>query len=253
MKPVLATAATALTIAMAPAVIAACASQPAAPTAAGSTPAASTPAPVLTPTTPASSPSTAPPAGASQVVSSRVAYPWHWPNDAAAPGQVLHTYPMPPVPRLIQISAGRHPAVGTQPSYDRMSFTFSTAFPSYRFEFTDELTGDASGMMMPLNGMGVLRIVFSGAQAHTDDGTRSTIMSQPSRYIGFTRMTDFAQAGDFEGVLTYGIGISWPIPHSNPQFAVRAYEVETVTAAGQHRYTVAVDIDASAPAAPVGD
>jgi hypothetical protein len=40
-------------------------------------------------------------------------------------------------------------------------------------------------------------------------------------------MTDFAQAGDFEGILTYGIGATRPVPHSNPQFPVRAYEVET--------------------------
>ena len=61
-------------------------------------------------------------------------------------------------------------------------------------------------------------------------------------------MASYARGGDFEGVLTYGIGITGPVLHSNPQFAVRAYEVETVTASGQHRYTVAIDVDASNPA-----
>jgi hypothetical protein len=56
------------------------------------------------------------------------------------------------------------------------------------------------------------------------------------------RPADYAQAGDFEGVLTYGIGYTRAILHSNPQTPVRAYEVETVTAAGQHRYVVAIDI-----------
>jgi hypothetical protein len=60
-------------------------------------------------------------------------------------------------------------------------------------------------------------------------------------------MTDFAQAGDFEGVLTYGIGVTRPVRHSNPQTMVRAYEVEVVTATGQHRYIVAIDLDAGAP------
>ena len=32
---------------------------------------------------------------------------------------------------------------------------------------------------------------------------------------------------------------------SNPQTYVRAYEVEVVTAAGQHRYVVAIDINAA--------
>ena len=42
----------------------------------------------------------------------------------------------------------------------------------------------------------------------------------------------------------YGIGVTRPVPQSNPQTLVRAYEVETVTPAGQHRYVVAIDIDA---------
>jgi hypothetical protein len=60
-------------------------------------------------------------------------------------------------------------------------------------------------------------------------------------------MADYTQAGDFEGVLSYGVGVTWPAAHSNPQLPVRAYEQETV-AGGQHRYTVAIDIDASNPA-----
>jgi hypothetical protein len=58
-------------------------------------------------------------------------------------------------------------------------------------------------------------------------------------------MTDYAQAGDYEGVLTYGIGYTRAVLLSNPQTYVRAYEVETVTAAGQHRYVVAIDINAA--------
>ena len=69
-------------------------------------------------------------------------------------------------------------------------------------------------------------------------------MSQPARHIGYECMTDFAQAGDYEGVLSYGIGVTRHIPHSNPQRTVRAYEVELVNAAGQHRYVVAIDINA---------
>ena len=58
-------------------------------------------------------------------------------------------------------------------------------------------------------------------------------------------MTDYARAGDYEGVLTYGIGYTRAVLLSNPQTYVRAYEVEVVTAAGQHRYVVAIDINAA--------
>jgi hypothetical protein len=192
------------------------------------------------------------PTGSARVLSSRLAYPWHWPNDVTAPGRVTHAPAVPPVPKLVQISVGSHPGEPGERPFNRMSFAFTTAFPSYRFEFADKLVSDPGGQMIPLGGLGVLEIVFTRAQAHTADGTRSSVISKPAPHIGYQRMAGYAQGGDFEGVLTYGIGVTWPVPHSNPQFAVRAYEVETATA-GQHRYIVAIDIDASNPhSAPAG-
>lgn len=86
-------------------------------------------------------------------------------------------------------------------------------------------------------------MTFREAQAHATSGG-STVLSQPPEQLGFTRMVAWAPAGDFEGVLSYGIGIGWPIPHSNPQFPVRTVEVEKVTSHGQHLYIVAIDINA---------
>jgi hypothetical protein len=233
----------------------ACGGQPGRP-AAGSSPSASTstaapgqtavPSQSVAPGPPASG--TPSPAWSAQVLSSRLAYRWHWPNDVTAPGRVTHTVAVPPVPELVQISAGDHPAAAGERAFNRMSFSFLTAFPSYRFEFASQLVSDPGGKVIPLGGQGVLEIVFTQAQAHTADGTRSSVISQPAPRIGYQRMTGYAQGGDFEGVLTYGIGITWPVPHSNPQFAVRAYEVETVAPGGQHRYAVAIDIDATNPA-----
>ena len=140
---------------------------------------------------------------------------------------------------------GDHTGDHGQLPYYRMSFTFTRAFPSYHFEWVSKLVSDASGKVVPLAGTDVLKIVFGQARAHSADGTRSTIVSQPGRPIGYPFMTDFAQAGDFEGVLTYGIGVTRPVLHPNPQTMVRAYEVEVVTATGQHRYIVAIDIDGS--------
>ena len=179
------------------------------------------------------------------MVSSRLAYPWHWPNEPARPGRVVHSYPVPPMPELVQISVGHHPEEHGQLPYSRMSFTFTQAFPSYHFEWVTQLVSDASGKVVPLAGTDVLKVVFDQAQAHSADGTRSTIVSQPGRPIGYPSMTDYAWAGDYEGVLTYGIGYTRAVLLSNPQTYVRAYEVEVITAAGQHRYVVAIDINAA--------
>jgi hypothetical protein len=207
-----------------------------APTTEVTTPPATTP-PATTP------PATTSPMPGARVLSARVAYQWRWPN-WNGPATVTHPGRVP-LPQLVAIGAGDHPRDPGERPFNRMSFTFTTAFPSYRVGFVDTLVADGSGKPIPLKGLGVVRVVFHGAQAHSEDGTRSTIVTQPSRNLGFVRMVDYAQAGDFEGVLTYGIGIAWPVPHSNPQIAVRAYEVETLTAQGQHRYVVAIDVDAS--------
>jgi hypothetical protein len=198
------------------------------------------------PTTPTPGPRTSAPGQSSQVVSSRVAYQWDWPNDLAKPGAVRHASMVPPVPELVRISVGDHPSGPGERAFNRMSFTFSTGFPSYRFEFTDTLIADPRGGAIPLRGLGVLKIVFTGAQAHTLTGA-SSIVSQPAVSIGFQRMVDYARGGDFEGVLTYGIGITWPISPVNPQISVRAYEVETVTTNGHHLYVVAIDVDSTSP------
>lgn len=240
----------ALAIAMVPVTLAGCGSQPATPAASpSSTPTATAPvSPGTTPAPPQTpGPAATSPAPSIQVVTSRIAYPWHWPNDLARRGSVTHTYPVPPMPALVQISVGYHPGEHGQLPYNRMSFTFTRAFPSYHFEWASQLVSDASGKVVPLAGTDVLKVVFDQAQAHSTDGTRSTIVSQPDRPIGYPSMTDFAQAGDYEGVLTYGIGATRAVPLSNPQTYVRAYEVETVTAAGQHRYVVAIDINAAQP------
>jgi hypothetical protein len=227
-------ASTLLLMTLVPLAIVACGSHAANP-GAGNSPSAH-PASV----TPSSS--TPSPTPYASVVSSRVSYQWHWPNDVTQPGRVTHTYSVPPVPELVRISVGNHPSEPGGMTFNRMSFAFTTAFPSYRFEFTDKLISDGSGKVVPLQGRGVLKITFTQAQAHTADGVRSTIISEPARNLGLQRMVDYAPAGDFEGVLTYGIGVTWPIPHSNPQIQVRAYEVRTVTASGQHLYTVAIDV-----------
>jgi hypothetical protein len=193
---------------------------------------------------PAASPAVSPAAPADRVLSARVAYPWHWPNDTSQPGTVQHSYPVPPLPQLIAIGAGDHPATGTERPYNRMTFTFRTAFPSYQIRFGSKLVSDPSGRPIRLAGDGVLQVTFRQAQAHTASGTPS-VLAKPPAQLGYHRMTSWAPAGDNEGVLSYGIGISWPDPQAKPHFAVRAIEIEKVTAQGQHRYVVAIDIDAT--------
>lgn len=178
------------------------------------------------------------------VVSARVAYQWEWPNSDLI-ATVTHSTAAPPVPELVTIGAGDHPADPGERPYNRMSFSFTNAYPSYQFAYVEQLVADGSGLPIPLPGYGVLRIAFTPAQAHTQDGTASTIVSQPPANLGMSRMVGYAQAGDFEAHLTYGIGMTYPVRESNAQIQVRAYEVTYVNAQGAYRYVVAIDVDAS--------
>jgi hypothetical protein len=154
------------------------------------------------------------------VILPRIAYPWHWPNDEAHPGAVTHAYPVPPVfatgPHRHRRPPERPRRTALQPHGIHLHHRVS----ELRVEFVDRLIGDGNGQTIPLGGLGVLKVTFRQAQAHMDDGS-GAILSRPPEHIGYARMVDYAQGGDFEGALSYGIGITWPIPHSSPQIAVR--------------------------------
>src|SRR2546421_441992 len=137
------------------------------------------------------------PGGGPSVVSGRTAYAWRWPN-AEGPGLVKHAYPVPPVPQLVAVEVGNHPNDPGERPYNRMSFTFTTTFPTYTFQYVSQLTSDARGQVVPLEGQTVLRILFKQAQAHTDGGG-SSVTSGPPAHLGLSRMVSYAQAGDVEG------------------------------------------------------
>ena len=213
------------------------------------TPAGTAPAVPATSVPPGDTDETGPPQSGDKVIASRIALDWSWPG----PGRTFkatHDNPVPiapppaaPLPTLYAIGAGRHSS--ETPPYDQLSFRFNGGFPSYDIEFVPELLADGSGLPVPLPGAGAtLKVVFRGAQAHTADGTASTVTNAPPPGIGYRALTGYAPAGDFEGVLSYGLGVGRPMP-TVPETRVRVYEVEKIQQ-GQHLYVVAIQLDSSA-------
>ncbi|TFC17372.1 hypothetical protein E3O19_06235 [Cryobacterium algoritolerans] len=72
----------------------------------------------------------------------------------------------------------------------------------------------------------ILRVVFHTVQAHTEDG-QSSVVSSPPAFVGHKAITRYAPAGDFEGYVSYGIGVGRP-KASTPNTRVRVYEVERI-------------------------
>ncbi|GAB4100345.1 AMIN-like domain-containing (lipo)protein [Sinomonas halotolerans] len=198
------------------------------------------------PTPPADTSGTASPRPGDRVISSALKHDWGIPAPGS-PWRIAHELrppiaqpPEPPLPYLYTIGVGAHPSGEARP-YDQMSFRFKGAFPGYELEYVPQLIQDGSGATIPMPGTAaVLRIRFNPAQAHTEDGTASTIVSAPDPAVGYTAITRYASAGDFEGYLTYGVGVGRA--GSSARSQVRVIEVEKIEQ-GQHLFVVAVQVD----------
>ena len=102
-------------------------------------------------------------------------------------------------PTLVDVRAGRHPG------FDRVVFEFRGAVPEHQVRYVDQLVEDGSGNPVSVAGNADLEVVFQGANAHKADGTPSV---GPRRFSpGLTAVKEVAQTGDFEAVVSYGIGL----------------------------------------------
>jgi hypothetical protein len=107
-------------------------------------------------------------------------------------------------------------AIHSEPhaDHDRVVFQFDgPVAPSAHIRYVDRVTADPSDQPVPLLGSAIVDIAFSGARLDT-----APIESDPSqvrRYTGPTRLTpgypllqELAVIGDFEAVLSVGLGLS---------------------------------------------
>jgi peptidoglycan hydrolase-like protein with peptidoglycan-binding domain len=102
---------------------------------------------------------------------------------------------------LVRVRAGRNK------TFDRLVFDFEGPAPGIRVEYVDQLVQDATGEPIRLRGRAVVQIVIRPANAHRDDGT-PTITGPLPDLTGFAAFRQIADAGDFEAVLTWGIGVA---------------------------------------------
>lgn len=205
------------------------------------------PAPSASPSSAPDSDETAQPRSEDHVIASRIGCDWRVPAPTAVCSAShpvtppIASPPVPPVPYLYAIGEGTHP--NDSPPYDQLSFRFKGGFPSYTIDYVSQLSMDGSGDPVPLPGAGsILSVVFRDAQAHDENG-QSTVVSKPPTTVGHKAISRWAPAGDFEGTLTFGIGIGGSAD-AGVRVPLRVYEVEKVEL-GQHLYVVAIQVDHS--------
>jgi hypothetical protein len=112
--------------------------------------------------------------------------------------------PAPAPSQLVGIQAAHHPG------FDRIVFKFSGSVPSGpRVEYVSRLLRDPSARAVSMPGRSILRASFYPAVAHGPGGRRAA----PARAaFALPNIMAIARAGDFESVVSYGIGLAKRTP-----------------------------------------
>jgi hypothetical protein len=121
----------------------------------------------------------------------------------AATPQTHAAAAQPPVSTLVAIRAAYHPAA--RPRYDRVVFEFSGPVPQIDPHpgYVKQLIGDGSGLPVPIKGKAIFELTMRPAQAHNATGATASTRIYP----GLRNVQQIKNVGDFEAVLTYGIGL----------------------------------------------
>jgi Putative peptidoglycan binding domain len=90
-------------------------------------------------------------------------------------------------------------------------FDFDGPPPGHRVEYVDQVFQDGSGEPVPLRGRAFLQAVMTPAAAHDDAGAPTFPGPVPS-VSNLAALRDLVDAGDFEAVLTWGIGVAARTP-----------------------------------------
>ncbi|HET9224929.1 MAG TPA: hypothetical protein VFO07_20615 [Roseiflexaceae bacterium] len=111
--------------------------------------------------------------------------------------------PQPATPTLVAIRAAHHPE--TTPKYDRVVFEFVGPVPYLRVEYVPKLIADGSGAPVPVTGRAILSVQLTPARAHSD---RGQVTAPRNIKLRLPLAKEIVSAGDFEAVVTYGIGLA---------------------------------------------
>jgi hypothetical protein len=111
-----------------------------------------------------------------------------------------------PVSQLSAVRAASHSG------YDRVVFQFTGPVPpGHSVNWVSEVSRDASGKALPLRGRAFLRVVFKPATARSAAG-QPTYKPSPPVQFDLPVLRSVKPAGDFENVLSFGVGLRQKTP-----------------------------------------
>ena len=95
-------------------------------------------------------------------------------------------------------------ASGCHSTYDRFVIRARFGTPGYDVRYVSHIVQDGSGDPVSLLGTKRLRVIIRNARGHTQGGTNLLPSSQTPLCSNFRQVK---KAGDFEGVVTFGLGL----------------------------------------------
>ncbi len=120
---------------------------------------------------------------------------------AAAPAPA----PTRVTPVITQVTAAHHPG------YDRLVFTFRGGVPAaHTVRYVNRVIADPSGKTVNVVGNAKLLVTFQPAAAHTASGV--VTYRTASRTFALPGVIQVVKAGDFEAVLSFGVGVARAAP-----------------------------------------
>jgi hypothetical protein len=106
--------------------------------------------------------------------------------------------------RLVSLRSA--PNVDNGIRYDRLVLEFIGGAPGYRAQYVPAVVRPGSGAPLPLPGQAAFELVLTSATAHDDRG--SSTLRTPSDGHAQSGLLSYALAGDFEGTVHIGVGLT---------------------------------------------
>ena len=98
--------------------------------------------------------------------------------------------------------------VGEHDGYDRVVFQFSGGLPAVTADRVSAVYADPRGIPVPLAGQSYLHVVFRGASAACPQPMQQTWTGPSVLTPYYPQLLVVSAAGDFEGYLSFGIGLA---------------------------------------------
>jgi len=95
---------------------------------------------------------------------------------------------------------------GNDGTFDRIVFDQRVSASGFNVRYVSQVVADPSGQVVPLKGRYFLRVVIKGATTSSLPGMRSVMPSVVTP--GLPEVAQIRNAGEFEQVVSYGIGVN---------------------------------------------